>query len=269
MNLLRAKFILFLLVVFLTSCDKPGENNEPQQVQGTLEKFTYRQGVDTSTIFFNYDAAGRVSRVQWVYFHPSFGTDSFSSHLTRNAEGRIVYMIEQEGGQIPAESWITYQPGTSMLKSVVRKTGSHTDSSAFTYSGTTITRNNFDSGFQTTTYVLSSVSEYTVSGGNLMKSKFYSVTPPNAGQQTGEVEYSYDTKMAPVPLSFEEVFLIGLDEFWFKNNITRIQYTDLQNPSFNETTTSSYSYNSLEKPTAAQFVRQPAGEAGNIRYIYK
>lgn len=119
-------------------------------------------------------------------------------------------------------------------------------------------------------YVKASKVEYTYgSSGNVTKEKAYSFDEnTNSYVASYQDDYEYDSKVNPIILG-NEAFLFGELSFASSNNETKDTFTDLEDPNGGDVYTTTYTYNSSNKPLTDQLTAQSDGIPYLTKYTYK
>lgn len=275
------KKILLLAVlattVFSCSKEKSIDNTDPNSggpnnATNLLVKTSIKVGNDSAVNNYGYDNQKRlVSQA----FTGNFNLleDYGQMTITRNAQGVIERILTVDDGSGDQNEYKVYYDAAG--KKYTAKTSSVTyqgvtlkDSTTYTYNGNgQITQEvhfiNEGSG-----YYDYGKTEYAYSGSNLTSAKFYAKNTSNAYEQASSITYQYDTKTAAMALGAEGI-LLGQTTYVSANNVTKLVYTDLQDPTGNETVNFTYTYNAAGRPTNGVITIQSVGNVPiPISYFY-
>jgi hypothetical protein len=256
------KKIMFLpfCVAVLLSCEK-AEMEEDVPAGGTLDKVIAVENGDSSVTQFTYTGGKLTGYTTMEY--PA-GVAGFTYVFTRDNNGKLTKTSSKEYNYPPYETYITYQPGSSMIKSTVSFENQWlVDSSAFTYTNGLITEHVYR--YNGSGYDYDSRIEYTIADGNITRQKEFNIFN---GLQTYDAVYTFDSNNGPLSQTIEEAILTEVSDLFVKNNVTKAVYTYPSFPSANETVNRSYTYATSGQPNTAQ-ITWSSGDAGTLKFLYK
>lgn len=288
---MRKLLIALSAVVLVTvACQKEAsfENPDPStgggggnNATGQLTRMVLVSGTDSLAYNLSYDAAGRVSSI-------NASTTNYNEviRFDRNAAGIITKISMKNSGLTGAgiDSVVTRynynaaQGGyTAGIFEINVSSATYIDSTAFQYdgSGKLVSRVSFAGGTGVP-FEPSSKLDYTYAGSSLnsVKSYTYSGTDWDIDYT---INYSYDTKKNPLQMGVETllvdpyispVFGLNSSIYYGANNATVIDYIDPNDAADNYKITTSYTYNSLDKPAAATNVETPGNFNSAWRFYY-
>jgi hypothetical protein len=249
-----------------------------------LVRTVQKTGSDSSVSTYAYDGSRRLTT-----FNNS-GVESGSPYnsqinLVRNSAGIIqkINVKSNEFAQAGLDSIsakVNYDAATSRYKSMVLSIdflglGSLKDSVAFEYDGAgkLVTERNFIDDGTTGGYEQTVKTEYVYNGSNLTTINGYDYDPAtNTHTLTTTVNYEFDAKTNPLQLGNETfllAFFTGDVSTYSANNITKYTINDVTDPSANQNVTTTYTYNSNNRPLTASLVVQPGGGTATNTYTYQ
>jgi len=279
--------ILSSVIVILASCQKEvdfdpggGGGGGGGTTNQKLVRIGTRSGADTTTTDYGYNTAGKLIR-QYTAGNVQGTAFFFETKLNRNGSGIITSVVlkSDQFAALGVDSIVTvvkYNSGTS------KYTGTITaltifgfdlkDSAVFTYdgSGKIIQEESFSADPITGIYQKASKDVYTyLASGNVGNEKYYEWNDITLGYDLSE-EYTdeYDAKVSPLQLGVEAIF-IGDLVLGATNNLTKSIYVDATDPSNNETTSLTYTYNTANKPATAISTVTPGSAVTNVTYTYQ
>ncbi|MBV9988042.1 MAG: hypothetical protein JO301_10200 [Chitinophagaceae bacterium] len=241
------------------------------------------KGVNTSestTITYQYDASGRLTRYDETYVDSSNVATSFYFKYNRDASGKVTQVVTNElAASAPGQGYpdtVVYNihyPGSSSNFDYARYSMDlgggalvFRDSSVFVYNGAGEVTDKYSYfGAGPTPLNLSGHYQYTYSNGNITILKIFD---PSSSQSTpyGTFNFQYDDKPASLYLG-NESYLPGLDEgFSSKNN--PVKYT-ITGSGLNESVSYSYQYNTDQRPVTGIIYLVPGKVAYNVKYTYQ
>jgi hypothetical protein len=275
-----------IISLFLFSCkkEKSFDPNNPNGGGGgtggalLAKTVTQLDGGDSLVVVYNYD---NQKRFIGYIAEESYQGDLYNSEMKfiRNAQGIIQKVVLKSYDLvligIDSIFYVAhYNAGTSRYTSKVLTYDDGTDffrdSTAFSYnsSGKIIGSEEFyDDG---NGYVKASKIDYTYgSSGNITREKaYYFDDVSNSYVASYQDDYEYDSKVNPMILG-NEAFLFGESSWAASNNQTKDTFTDLEDPSGGDVYTTTYTYNSNNKPLTDQTVAQSDGVPYPTKYTYK
>jgi hypothetical protein len=278
--------LLSALIIVFASCQKeadfaPGGNGGGGgTVSQKLVRVGTRDGADTNTIDYGYNAAGKLIR-QYIT-GVSSGTNFFiESKYNRNASNIITSVVikSDQFAALGIDSIVTvvkYNSASSRYSGTVTSVTvlgfTIKDSSVYTYdaSGRISESESFSSDPLTSVYSKSSKDVFTyLANGNVGNEKYYDWDNTTSSYTLSE-EYTntYDSKVNPLNLGVEGVFL-GNMVYSTANNLSSYVYVDATDPSNNLTRNFTYTYNSANKPETGNSTSTPASTTIRSTYTYQ
>ncbi|MEO6071538.1 MAG: hypothetical protein ABIN57_09950 [Chitinophagaceae bacterium] len=266
--------LLFLFaLIILQSCQKEvsKENGGASAApSGTLlVRSVYKSGTDSSLTTYAYDGARRLTTLN------NSGTTSGAPYNTqikivRNTSGIIQKMNikSDQFAQLGIDSLVyvvNYDLTTGRYKSkvftvdflvVVLK-----DSTSYDYdaSGKVIRDREFTDDGTAGGYEEVGKTEYTYAGNNIATVKIFSYDVPSNTYTLNETDtYEYDAKTNALQLG-NEAFLLGDVSFYGANNVSKLTINVPADPASNQVHTTTYTYNSNNRPLIATVLMQPGG----------
>jgi len=244
---------------------------------GLLAKTVSKSGSDSTVLTFGYNSAKKLTSLNTTGISAGSAID-LTERFVRNSAGIITQTIMKSPtfAQYGIDSLVTnvhYNTSTARYTSRVTLIDlgifSVLDSVALSYdaSGKVIMEKDYVDDGSGGGYQEQSKTEYTYSGNNLLsvKSSSYDVTT-----STYDVDYTntytYDSKVSPLILG-NDAFAIDYTDFFSANNITKIVVDVPSDPTQNQTTTSTFTYNSSNKPATSTAVIT-GGQTFTSTYIY-
>jgi hypothetical protein len=276
--------VLTALVLFSCKKEKSFDPNNPNGGGATggslLARTVTKFGTDSIGTFYEYDAQKRLIlyKTGGVFFGSSFEAEI---KLIRNSQGIIQKSILKTDvfagmGIDSVVRTVHYDAAKSRYSSMAAAyfDGSDNvkDSVAFTYNTAgkiTQVEYFYDDG-SGTGYVREEKSEYTYdSNGNVTKEKNYEFnTGSNLYEAYEESVYEFDNKTNPMFLG-NEGFVLGDIITFSPHNQTKKTYTDLTDPNQSDVATSTYIYNSNNKPVSVTQTAQGFPVPFVTTYYYK
>jgi hypothetical protein len=241
---------------------------------------THLGGNDSVTIFYDYDNQKRL--VSYNYDGISNG-DAFTGQFkfVRNAQG-IIQKVIIKSDELAASGFDSVANVVRYNTTLARYTSTLfvfddaglflKDSTAFTYnaSGKLIQSEEFlDNGF-TGGYAETTKTEYSYdAAGNVTRVKNYLFNDVTGLYEPYDEDiYEYDAKSNPLMVG-NEAFLLGDPTLASVNNVIKDTYTDFGDPNFNDVITTTYTYNSSNKPITSTATYQSEGIPYPTSYTYK
>lgn len=262
---MKRSVTLAISIILCFACDK---NDSDTNQGGTLDKWIVNSPGDSSLTQFTYDGNGKLSG---HYTYESTGQRRVLKKLySRNNAGRIIKKSAQSNNDPVLETFISYQPGSSQLKSAVSFYNNLLlDSSVYVYSNGNLTVHNYLYQPANSSYIYFSRTDYTVQNANITRWKNYSMTEPVDSFRM-DVQFTYDSNTAPLGQTVEEAILTYMSErFFVTNNVTRMDLIYPTPPSEHFTTSITYTYTVTGQPLTANILWMPSGKRGIIEYVYK
>jgi len=274
-NLLTA--VLAVVSLGLFSCQKEvtdvfaGSGNNGGGSNGLLTKITAKTGSDSTEMLFTYNSSKKL--VGLVTNMVSSGTTTtVIERAERNAQGiiqRVIYKSDsyQQLGLDSAIAVIKYVGGRYTTEVTEFDVGGiiFSDSIALSYDGAgKVIREDEYFVFLGSADVVGKT-EYTYSGNNIATIKTYSWDGSAYNLEITDTYDQYDNKVNPMYFG-NEAFVFGSPVFYSTNNPVKSSQSD---GTTTLTFTTSYNYNSSNKPVTAQSVTQPGGEVQTGNYYYQ
>jgi hypothetical protein len=270
-----------LASIFLFSCQKEVDfsNNNGAgggtSGSGLLTKIVSKSGSDSSILAFGYNSSKKLMTLNTT--NVSGGTTSLvQERVERNGQGVITKLI--------LKSDIYQQAGIDSIVTVVsNNSGKYNakvttidflgvllkDSVSIIYdaNGKVISEKSYDNP-GTGSYDETGKVDYTYSGNNIATIKSYSYDPTTTSYSLEETETydQYDTKISPINFGFD-AFAFDSPFFFSSNN--PLKSTVTVSGSSPQTYTTTYTYNSSNKPVTATSTIQPGGAIATGTYYYQ
>jgi hypothetical protein len=276
---MRTKVLLLLIVVssILFSCEKEvdsvnGGGGNSGATDLSLQKLVSRSGSDSSTLEFGYNSSKKLTTLNTI--DVTGGTTSVTNErVERDAQGIIQKLIikddqYQQAGIDSVITMIGYSSGRYISKVTTIDLGIvvFRDSVELIYdaAGKVITEKIFDD-LATGNYEENAKIDYTYSSENIATVKQYSY---DGSTYSLEFIYSYDeydNKVSPMNIGFE-AFVFDSPAMYSVNNPTKSSIADSGS---SQTFTTSYTYNSANKPLTASSTIQPGNSTATATYYYQ
>ncbi|TMI61298.1 MAG: hypothetical protein E6H07_19905 [Bacteroidetes bacterium] len=284
---MKKQLLFFLsIIIFLASCKKEvdyapgGGGGGGGTTNQKLVRIGTRSGADTTTTDYNYNTAGKLIR-QYTGGNVQGTAYFFETKLNRNGSGIITSVVlkSDQFAALGVDSIVTvvkYNTGTSKYTGTITALTifgfALKDSAVFTYdgSGKITQQESFSADPITGIYQKASKDVYTyLASGNVGNEKYYQWNDITLSYDLSE-EYTeeYDTKVSPLQMGIEAIFLGDL-VLAATNNLTKSIYVDATDPSNNETTSLTYTYNTSNKPANAVSTVTPGGAVTIVTYTYQ
>lgn len=272
--------ILTILSIGLFSCQKEvddifsnnGNGGGNGNTSGLLTKLTSKTGSDSAVMNFFYNSSKKLIAFNTDVISGGF-TVSVSERAERNAQGIIQKVIYKSDEY--------QQLGLDSVTSIIKSAGGRyiaevtefdlggiivMDSIALIYDGSgKVVREETYLEFMGLSE-LTGKTEYTYSGNNLATMKNYSWDGSDFTLEETFNYDQYDTKLNPMYFG-NDAFVFGSPLFISSNNPIKSSQSDASGASFNFTTT--YTYNSANKPVSGTSVVDPGGETSIGNYYYQ
>lgn len=279
---------LSAVVLVMSACQKEGSFEETSGTPGSgggtgggttptglLARSVYVAGADSIMVDYGYDASKRLV----TFNYTTTGGGNQFKRVVRNSAGIMTrYVVKSEELlSLGIDSIITnvnYDAAKSQytysISSVNVSGMTYVDSTHFTYdgSGNLTAKTAFARG-GLTPYQPYQKSEYTYASGNVTSEKFYSANASRGWDLEGTYNYTYDNKVNPVKLGAEAMIALDDASYFSNNNATVLSYVDGSDPSYNYTLTSTFTYNSANKPSGGTAVETPGSASYTLRYYYQ
>ena len=268
--------LLILVASILFSCQKEIDFANTNGGSGgttdaLLQKLVSRSGSDSSTLEFGYNTSKKLMTLNTI--DVTSGTTSLTrERVERNSQGIIQRLIikddqYQQLGLDSVETVMEYSSGRYISKVTTIDLGIvvFSDSVALIYDagGKVVTEKIYDD-LATGNYEENSKIDYTYSGNNIVTIKQYSY---DGSTYSLVVTYSYDeydNKVSPMNIGFE-AFVFDSPAMFSFNNPTKSSISDTGS---SETFTTTYTYNSANKPLTAMSAIQPGNSTATATYYY-
>lgn len=285
---MRKLLIAFVALAFgLTACQKEGSFENPTSTPGSgggttdalLTRLVYAAGADSIATDLGYDGSKRLVTLTTA----STQNGNQTTRLYRNASGILTRYTTKsdELAGLGIDSLVTdvkYDAAKSVytysLSTITYSGTTITDSTVFGYNGSNlVSKTNYAKGGPAP-YTVYAKTEYGYTGSNVVTEKSYS---PGATAGSWDLEYTYsytyDDKVNP--LKFGPEGLIALTDFTLAsapygsaNNATKADFVDQTDPTNNFSFTTTYTYNTSNKPSAGNAVVAPGPGGYQLRYYY-
>jgi hypothetical protein len=274
-----------LASLFLVSCQKEadfsnnsgngGNNGGGTTGSGLLTKIVSKSGSDSSILAFGYNSSKKIITLNTTIV--SGGTTSpVQERVERNSQGIITKLIiksdfYQQSGFDSVETIIHYTGGryTSRVTSFDAVVIVLKDSVSMIYDGTgkVVTEKDY-LDFGTGSYEEKGKIDYTYSGSNIASIKNYSYDASSASYSLDQTYTydQYDNKISPMSMGIEG-FLFDSAPFYSSNNPTKSSVSSPLGGTYTYTTT--YTYNSSNKPVTAMSTIQPGNSIATGTYYYQ
>ena len=268
--------LLILVASILFSCQKEIDFANTNGGSGgttdaLLQKLVSRSGSDSSTLEFGYNTSKKLMTLNTI--DVTSGTTSLTrERVERNSQGIIQRLIikDDQYQQLGLDSVVTvmeYSSGRYISKVTTIDLGIvvFSDSVALIYDagGKVVTERIYDD-LATGNYEENSKIDYAYSGNNIVTIKQYSY---DGSTYSLVVTYSYDeydNKVSPMNIGFE-AFVFDSPAMFSFNNPTKSSISDTGS---SETFTTTYTYNSANKPLTAMSAIQPGNSTATATYYY-
>ena len=276
---MRTKVLLLLILVtsILFSCQKEvdfantgGGNGGATDI--FLQKLVSKSGADSSTLEFGYNSSKKLITLNTI--DVTNGTTSLTQErVERNSQGIIQKLIikDDQYQQLGLDSVVTvmeYSSGRYISKVTTIDLGIvvFRDSVVLIYDaeGKVATERIYDD-LATGNYEENAKIDYTYSGNNIATIKQYSY---DGSTYSLVVTYSYDeydNKVSPMNIGFD-AFVFDSPAMYSSNNPTKSSIADSGS---SETFTTTYTYNSANKPLTGMSTIQPGNSTATATYYYQ
>jgi hypothetical protein len=238
----------------------------------SLHKLTSRSGSDSSTLEFGYNSSKKLMTLNTT--DVTSGTTSVTNErVERDAQGIIQKLIikDDQYRQAGLDSVITvigYTSGRYISKVTTFDLGIvvFRDSVELIYdaSGKVVTEKIFDD-LATGNYEENAKIDYTYSGENISTIRQYSYDGSTYSLVFTYGYDEYDNKVSPMNIGFE-AFVFDSPAMYSVNNPTKSSIADSGS---SQTFTTSYTYNSANKPLTASSTIQPGTSTATATYYYQ
>jgi len=273
----NVSLLLILVTIVLFSCQKEIDFASAGGGSGgttdvLLQKLVSRSGSDSSTLEFGYNSSKKLMTLNTT--DVTSGTTSLTrERVERNSQGIIQKLIikDDQYQQLGLDSVVTvmeYSSGRYVSKVTTIDLGIvvFKDSVVLIYDGggSVVTERIYDD-LATGNYEENAKIDYTYSGSNIATIKQYSY---DGSTYSLVVTYSYDeydNKVSPMNIGFE-AFVFDSPAMYSSNNPTKSSIAD---PGSSQTFTTSYTYNSVNKPLTAMSAIQPGNSTATGTYYYQ
>ncbi|MBB1283891.1 hypothetical protein HRH25_05865 [Flavisolibacter sp. BT320] len=256
-----------------------GGGNTPT---GQLTRMVLVTPTDSLAYNLFYDAAGRL-----IFIDASAISYTEQVRFKRNASGIIEQIVLKNSGLQSAniDSVVTryyYNTAKSRYEYGIFELdilgATYIDSTEFVYNTAgNLTSRISHAGGTGTQFEPAAMLEYTQAGANLNSVKSYSYSGSDWDIDY-TINYSFDSKINPLRLGIETLLIdpyispaFGLNSsiYFGANNATVIDYIDPVDPGENYKITTTYSYNSVDKPAGATAVESPGNLSSSWRFYYR
>jgi len=273
LHLAFASFLLF-------SCQKEvdfannGNGGNGGNSGTVLTKIVSKSGTDSSSLLFGFNSSQQLMTLDAI--STSGGTTSITNErVERNSQGVIQKLIIKNGqyrqaGLDSVETLIGYSSGRYVSKVTVIDLGGSLfrDSIALIYDGNgkVVTEETFDD-LGSGNYDTTRKTNYTYSGNNISSIKIYNYDASSSSytlQETFTYD-EYDDKISPMTIG-NEAFVFDSPELYSANNPTK---SSVSVSGSTQTYTTTYAYNSANRPGAATSIILPPDTTITATYYYK
>jgi len=260
----------------LFSCQKEVDfansngGNGPTDV--VLQKLVSKSGSDSSTLEFGYNSSGKLMTLNTI--DVTSGTTSITrERVDRNPQGIIERLIikddqYQQAGLDSVVTVMEYNSGRYISKVTTIDLGIvvFRDSVLLIYDaqGEVITEKIYDD-LATGSYEENAKIDYTYSGNNIATIKQYSYDGSTYSLVFTSTYDEYDNKVSPMNIGIE-AFLFDSPAMYSSNNPTKSSIADSGS---SQAFTTSYTYNSVNKPLTATSTIQPGNSTATGTYYYQ
>lgn len=242
-----------------------------------LVKTVHKDGADSTVIVYGYDANNKVISATTSGVSGGQPID-LRINLTRNSAGVITKQVIRSNDFIAfgIDSLVT-QVRWDATNNRYKNAVSHI--SIFGFDITDSITYNYDAGGKLTSEVEyqddgmggpmapSTKREYTYTGSNIVTEKAYNWDDAtNAYVLSWNSTYEYDTKVNPT-LFATDAPVLGMSDFYPANNVTKDTFVDNEDPTNNYVETSTYTYNSSNRPITGTVVNN--GSTSTTTYTYQ
>jgi len=274
---MRTKVLFLLIVVtsILSSCEKEvdsvnnGGNSGPADL--FLQKIVSKSGSDSSTLEFGFNSSNKLMTLNTTDVTGG-ATSMTKERVVRDAQGIIQRLIikddqYQQAGLDSVVTVIGYSSGRYIFKVTTIDLGIvvFRDSVEIIYDagGKVVTEKIFDD-LATGNYEENAKIDYTYTGDNIATIKQYSYDGSTYSLVFTYTYDEYDNKVSPMNIGFE-AFVFDSPAMYSVNNPTRSSISDSGS---SQTFTTSYTYNSANKPVTATSTIQPGDSTATATYYY-
>jgi len=266
--------------LFLFSCQKEvdfantGNSGNGGNNGTVLTKVVSKSGTDSSVLQFGFNSSGKLGTLDFI--DQSGGTSSVTNErVERDGQGIIQRLIikddqYQQQGIDSVITVVAYSGGRYLSKVTTIDLGIllFKDSVALIYdgNGNVVTERTFDDA-GTGTYDESGKTDYTYSGNNISSILYYSYDSGTASYTLGET-FTYDefdNKPSPMTVG-DEAFVFDSPELFSANNPTK---SSVSASGTTQSYTTTYTYNSSNRPLTATSVIQPGNQTITGTYYYQ
>jgi hypothetical protein len=281
------KFLTTLSILtslFLFSCQKESDfsngNGGGGSTSGTmLVKMVSKNGSDSVVTVYEYNAGKKLINEKTVGM--SGGIDEGNEvRYYRNSSGIVTRYVQINSNFVMAgidsvTTFVHYNTSSLRYTSTVQEISllgfSVLDSMVFVYdgSGKVVHSDLYQSiPLAGGGYDLTEKFKYTyAASGNITQYDIYDETS-GADDLVATVRYTFDTKTSPLIFN-NEAFAIGHPDWISVNNGTKVEFTDVSDPSNNQTIAFTYTYNNSNMPATGVSTQNPGAVVSNITYYYQ
>jgi hypothetical protein len=237
-----------------------------------LQKLVSRSGPDSSTLEFGYNSSGKLMTLNTI--DVTGGTTSVTrERVERNSQGIIQRLIikDDQYQQVGLDSVVTvmeYSSGRYISKVTTIDLGLvvFKDSVVLIYDagGRVATEKIYDD-LATGSYEENAKIDYTYSGANIATIKQYSFDGTTYSLVFTYSYDEYDNKVSPMNIGFD-AFVFDSPAMFSSNNPTKSSIAD---PGSSQSFTTTYTYNTVNKPLTAASMIEPGGSTATATYYYQ
>ena len=278
-------FSLCAATILFSACKKESSLENPDNnpgggvgggnpAQALLTRMVFVAGGDSVATDYTYDANKRLT----TFTYATTGGGNIFKRIVRNSAGIMTGFItkSEELQGLGIDSLVTtlnydntenrYAYSTSSLS-----VGgvSYNDSTAYIYDGNrNLTQKVSYAQVSSATYEPYQKVEYSYGSGNVLSEKYYDTDNNGNWQLLGTYDYSYDSKINPIKLGHEAMIVLDDGTYFSNNNVISMGITDPADPSNNYSLTTTYIYNSADKPSSGESVETGTSNKYALRYYY-
>lgn len=288
MRILKMVLIGLAAIAFV-SCQKElsvenrnGVPPPPDPVPDTLGDLLVRQvtsytTVDSVVTQYSYDGAKRLIGIAMAGSVGSNNIDQTQT-ITRNGSGTItqITLLDATAGGGTLVTDVFYDAANNRYShTIIRLNFNGTvfvDSTVFTYStsGNISAVDDYEQDPASGTFQPYFRNEYVYAGNAVDSAKLFNADPATgAWTALSTVVYGYDSKINPLILSNAESILLTLPHLYAINNNNSQESINYQSPSSGFTMTTTFTYNSKNKPVTSVTTVLPFGAGATGAYYYQ
>ena len=240
-------YLLLAFLLSVISCKKGTEQPQGTNYNVLLKTVTKANfSVFEMTVNYTYNSSGQLTETRTTYRNSTPGTEQQTENFYRNTSGRLDstrFFTMDNGTPVTTRTFLTYDGSGRIIKStqIHISSGQTTDSSIYTYAGSTLQQRDDYRSFSGGPFSLLRQGLYTFDGSaNLTRAIF----KWPAGNIIDTIKFEYDTKINPLPID-------QLQFYWapfFYNDYKPANNPTLQFTNAAESFTNEYTYAPNNKP---------------------